>query len=74
MAGCLWNCCCATRSTLPRIYAITIEPILVLRAGRDQVVQPERTDALLHGLRDKAVRVQEFALANHSTIFRANGF
>ena len=49
-------------------------PILVLRAGRDQVVQPERTDALLHSLRDKAVQVQAFAQANHSTIFRANGF
>ena len=45
-----------------------------VRAGLDQVVLPERTDALLHSLRDKAVQVQAFAQANHSTIFRANGF
>ena len=49
-------------------------PVLVLRAGRDQVVLPERTDALLHSLKGKAVQVQAFAQANHSTIFRAAGF
>ena len=49
-------------------------PILVLRAGRDQVVEPARTDALLQQLKGKAVQVQAFAQANHSTIFRAAGF
>lgn len=51
-------------------------PILVLRAGRDQVVLPERTDALLRSLngRASAVRVQDFAQANHSTIFSAQDF
>lgn len=49
-------------------------PILVLRAGLDQVVLPERTDVLLRSLQGKAVQVQAFAQANHSTIFRANGF
>ena len=49
-------------------------PILVLRAGRDQVVAPARTDALLAQLKSKAVQVQEFAQANHSTIFRESGF
>ena len=49
-------------------------PILVLRAGRDQVVEPARTDALLAQLKSKAVQVQEFAQANHSTIFRESGF
>ena len=42
---------------------------------RDTVSSASRgTDALLHSLRDKAVQVQAFAQANHSTIFRANGF
>ncbi|MEG0201652.1 MAG: alpha/beta hydrolase, partial [Comamonas sp.] len=49
-------------------------PILVLRAGRDQVVEPARTDALLQQLKGKAVQVQAFAQANHSTIFRSAGF
>ena len=49
-------------------------PILVLRAGRDQVVEPERTDALLAGLKDKTVQVRTFEQADHSTIFRAAGF
>ena len=49
-------------------------PTLVLRAGRDQVVEPARTDALLARLRNKAVQVQDFAQANHSTIFAAPGF
>jgi hypothetical protein len=38
------------------------------------VVLPERTDALLHSLKGKAVQVLAFAQANHSSIFRANGF
>ena len=49
-------------------------PILVLRAGRDQVVAPERTDALLEGLKGKTVHVRSFEQANHSSIFRAAGF
>ncbi|RGE42087.1 alpha/beta hydrolase [Comamonas testosteroni] len=49
-------------------------PILVLRAGMDQVVEPARTDALLERLKGKAVQVQQFELAGHSSIFRAAGF
>ena len=49
-------------------------PILVLRAGMDQVVAPARTDALLEQLKGKAVQVQGFEQAGHSSIFRAAGF
>lgn len=49
-------------------------PILVLRAGMDQVVEPVRTDALLEQLKGKAVQVQGFEQAGHSSIFRAAGF
>ena len=49
-------------------------PILVLRAGRDQVVEPERTDALLERIKGKKVQVQTFDQAGHSSIFRAAGF
>ena len=49
-------------------------PILVLRAGMDQVVEPARTDALLERLKGKAVQVQQFEQAGHSSIFRAAGF
>ena len=49
-------------------------PILVLRAGMDQVVEPARTDALLEQLKGKAVQVQGFEQAGHSSIFRAAGF
>ena len=48
-------------------------PILVLRAGQDQVVEPARTDALLQRLKGKAVQVQAFDQAGHSNILRSAG-
>ncbi len=41
-------------------------PVLVLRAGRDAIVQPPRTDALLDALPDAVV--VSFADADHATI------
>jgi pimeloyl-ACP methyl ester carboxylesterase len=41
-------------------------PVLVIRAGRDAVIPPERTDALLAALPD--ARVVELAAAGHNDI------
>lgn len=43
-------------------------PILVMRAGRDGVVPPQRTDALLLALGGKQVKVADFPQADHQDI------
>ena len=51
-------------------------PILVMRAGRDGLVRPPRTDGLLEALkgRKQAVQVKEFPQSHHSNISAQPGY